>query len=229
MITKIRRTTGLLVALLLATSFLTTDAAFASDIDSPFKKLFSGIASWYGTKFHGKRTASGSRYDMHELTCAHRTLPFGTKLIVENPTNGKKCEVTVTDRGPFHGKRVIDLSKAAADKLGLDGVGQVVCYLGKVVGKGIGGTAKGIGGTARETGETIANLPSNLGKVAKGIGGKARGQLSEDKEVAVAVKPMSKSTYRKQIERYYKTRELAFLERAQERRSEISTVDEQPM
>lgn len=197
------------MAFTITSSLVSTRAAYAeTNLDNSFKKLFSGIASWYGGKFHGRRTASGTKYNMHAMTCAHKTLPFGTKLLVENKTNGKTCQVTVTDRGPYYGKRVIDLSKAAADKLGMDGISNVVCYIGKVVTKGIGGTAKGIGGTAKETGETIANLPGNIGKVAKEIQETAREVKSQG--TYVASKPMSKQAYRKQIERYYADRTLSF-------------------
>ena len=96
------------------------------------QKLFGGIASWYGGSFHGRRTASGGIYDMNKLTCAHKTLPFGTKVLIFNPHNGRKVEVVVTDRGPYIGKRVIDLSKAAADKLNISGIGHVICFIGKI-------------------------------------------------------------------------------------------------
>lgn len=96
-------------------------------------KIFKGLASWYGGKFHGRKTASGERFDEDKLTCAHRTLPFGTELLVMNPATGKACTVTVNDRGPYHGKRVIDLSKAAARKLGIKGVGRVMCSTGKYI------------------------------------------------------------------------------------------------
>lgn len=96
-------------------------------------KIFKGLASWYGGKFHGRKTASGERFDEDKLTCAHRTLPFGTELLVMNPATGKACTVTVNDRGPYHGKRVIDLSKAAARKLGINGVGRVMCSTGKYI------------------------------------------------------------------------------------------------
>lgn len=78
-----------------------------------------GLASWYGGQFHGRRTASGTRFDMHAYTAAHRTLPFGTLLRVENPKTGKAILVEVTDRGPFIRKRVIDLSYGAARDLGV--------------------------------------------------------------------------------------------------------------
>lgn len=94
------------------------------------KKLVQGTASWYGKKFHGRKTASGAIYDMNKLTRAHRTLPFGTKLIVCNRTTAKSCLVTVNDRGPYFGSRVLDLSKAAAQELGITGLGEVVCYKG---------------------------------------------------------------------------------------------------
>ncbi|MCA9805242.1 MAG: septal ring lytic transglycosylase RlpA family protein, partial [Cyanobacteria bacterium HKST-UBA02] len=74
-------------------------------------------ASWYGRKFHGRKAANGERFDMNGLTAAHRTLPFGTKLLVTNRRTGSSCVVKVNDRGPYHGNRVIDLSKGAAEKL----------------------------------------------------------------------------------------------------------------
>ncbi|GAB4290998.1 MAG: septal ring lytic transglycosylase RlpA family protein [Thiohalomonadaceae bacterium] len=78
-----------------------------------------GIASWYGTKFHGRRTASGETYDMHALTAAHTTLPLPTYVRVTNLNNGRSTVVRVNDRGPFHDNRLIDLSYAAASKLGI--------------------------------------------------------------------------------------------------------------
>lgn len=82
-----------------------------------------GMASWYGPTFHGRRTANGERYDMHELTVAHPTLPFGTRLAVTNLDNGKQVVVRVNDRGPFKKQRVVDLSYAAASALGVVGPG----------------------------------------------------------------------------------------------------------
>ena len=78
-----------------------------------------GVASWYGPNFHGKRTASGEIFDQHEMTAASRTLPLGTRVTVTNLANGKKAKVTINDRGPYADGRIIDLSKAAARKLGL--------------------------------------------------------------------------------------------------------------
>ena len=78
-----------------------------------------GFASWYGEPFHGRRTASGERYDMHAYTAAHRSLPFGTILRVENTKNGRVILVEVTDRGPFIKKRVVDLSYRAARHIGV--------------------------------------------------------------------------------------------------------------
>lgn len=77
-----------------------------------------GKASYYHDKFHGRKTASGTIFNQNEMTCAHKTLPFGTKLEVTNLTNNKTVVVTVTDRGPFIKGRHIDLSYAAAEKLG---------------------------------------------------------------------------------------------------------------
>lgn len=78
-----------------------------------------GLASWYGTKFHSKRTSSGEHYDMYALTAAHRTLPLPTYARVKNLNNGKAIIVKINDRGPFHSSRILDLSYGAAVKLGL--------------------------------------------------------------------------------------------------------------
>ncbi len=77
-----------------------------------------GVASWYGTDFHGKRTANGDRYNMNDLTAAHPTLPMPSVVTVTNLENGKQLKVTVNDRGPFHSSRIIDVSKHAAELLG---------------------------------------------------------------------------------------------------------------
>lgn len=78
-----------------------------------------GLASWYGTRFHSQRTSSGEEYDMYAMTAAHKTLPLPTYVRVKNLSNGRETVVKVNDRGPFHADRVIDLSYAAATKLGL--------------------------------------------------------------------------------------------------------------
>lgn len=82
-----------------------------------------GIASWYGTQFHGRKTSNGERYDMFAMTAAHRSLPLPTYVKVTNLENGKSVVVRVTDRGPFHKDRLIDLSYVAAAKLGILGRG----------------------------------------------------------------------------------------------------------
>lgn len=82
-----------------------------------------GIASWYGTKFHGKRTSSGEAYDMYAMTAAHKTLPIPTYAEVTNLVNGRRVVVKINDRGPFKENRLIDLSYAAASKLGITNEG----------------------------------------------------------------------------------------------------------
>jgi len=86
-----------------------------------------GKASWYGPGFAGRKTANGERFNPNALTAAHRKLPFGTTVKVTNVDNGKSVVVRINDRGPYAGRRVIDLSKAAAKKIGLieSGVGVV--------------------------------------------------------------------------------------------------------
>jgi rare lipoprotein A len=86
-------------------------------------KGITGLASWYGGKFQSRKTASGETYDQHSMTAAHRSLPFGTMVRVTNTLNQKSCIVKITDRGPYVGKRIIDLSYAAATELGFVNLG----------------------------------------------------------------------------------------------------------
>lgn len=91
--------------------------------DVPMREV--GIASWYGRPFHGRRTATGERYDMNRLTAAHKTMPLPSYARVRNLENGRELIVKVNDRGPFYSGRVIDLSRAAARKLGIRGLARV--------------------------------------------------------------------------------------------------------
>lgn len=86
----------------------------------------TGKASWYGGKFHGRKTASGERFDKHAMTAAHRTLPFGTTVRVTSINTNRSVIVRITDRGPFgRRERIIDLSEAAAESLGMKNAGVV--------------------------------------------------------------------------------------------------------
>ena len=85
--------------------------------------VLRGEASYYGPGFHGKKTANGERFNMHALTAAHKTLPFGTRVRVTNLDNGKSVVVRINDRGPYKKGRIIDLSVAAAKKIGMMGSG----------------------------------------------------------------------------------------------------------
>lgn len=97
------------------------------EVPAVAETLGEGTASFYGRRFNGRRTASGEAFDMHALTAAHRTLPFGSKVRVTNLANDRSVVVRINDRGPFTRKRVIDLSRAAANEIGLirRGHGQV--------------------------------------------------------------------------------------------------------
>ena len=103
-------------------SLLAFTAMYAQDDNTKV-----GNATYYGDRWHGRRTASGSSYHKDSLTCAHRTLPFGTLLHVRNPKNGKVVVVKVTDRGPYRANTIVDLSKAAAEQIDMirAGVAQV--------------------------------------------------------------------------------------------------------
>jgi len=92
-------------------------------LDSSDGFVQRGVASWYGTKFHGRPTSSGEVYNMHAMTAAHKTLPIPVYVHVKNLDNGRSLVVRVNDRGPFVSGRIIDLSYAAAKKLGVDGPG----------------------------------------------------------------------------------------------------------
>ena len=102
------------------------------------RELERGNASWYGGQFHGRRTASGENYDKYALTAAHKTLPFGTIVRVRSLALGREVDVRINDRGPFSPGRVIDVSQAAAQALGLTGLGvaqvslNVAATLGKI-------------------------------------------------------------------------------------------------
>lgn len=85
--------------------------------------VLSGVASWYGPGFHGRTTANGERYNMNDMTAAHKTLKFGTKVRVTNKNNGKSVVVRINDRGPYVGSRIIDLSKSAAQAIDMIGSG----------------------------------------------------------------------------------------------------------
>lgn len=109
-------------ALMAIASCAAPDVRNTSLLEMQKRKTYK-IASWYGPGFDGLRTASGEVYDMNAMTCAHKSLPFGTRLRITNVDNGLSVEVVVNDRGPFVDGRDIDLSRAAADALGLIGPG----------------------------------------------------------------------------------------------------------
>lgn len=88
-----------------------------------------GIASWYGDPYHGRQSANGEVFDMNGKTAAHRTIPFGTWVRVENETNQKRVNVRITDRGPFVGERIIDLSRRAAEEIAMIGPGTAMVKL----------------------------------------------------------------------------------------------------
>jgi rare lipoprotein A len=103
----------------------------------PIGVVERGVASWYGPGFHGNKTANGERYDMHQLTAAHRTLPLGSIAVVRSMSTGRQVTVRINDRGPFARGRVLDLSLAGANALGMIGSGtdeielRVVGYQGR--------------------------------------------------------------------------------------------------
>ncbi len=109
---------GVVIALALAPVLTMDDSVQAQRAQVVY--LQQGKASWYGPGFHGRKTASGERFNQNELTAAHRKLPLGTKATVTNLRNGKTVEVEINDRGPYARGRILDLSKAAAERLDMD-------------------------------------------------------------------------------------------------------------
>lgn len=116
-------TLGLVLAASPVTLTPGQSGSFVSEVAASEKirvaKTLSGPASWYGGKFHGRRTANGERFDMNEMTAAHRSLPFGTRVRVTNERNGRSVVVRINDRGPFVDNRIIDLSRGAAAAVGM--------------------------------------------------------------------------------------------------------------
>jgi rare lipoprotein A len=104
--------------------------AFPTELTRPAGiELGRGKASWYGPKFHGRRTSSGERFDMNALTAAHDSLPFGTRVRVRNLANGREVIVRINDRARHVRDRIIDLSKAAAAALGFVHAGEASVVL----------------------------------------------------------------------------------------------------
>ena len=101
-----------------ATSWTKAQITPASAEAGPVQYNTVGTASWYGKKFHGRTTASGEKFNMNEMTAAHRSLPFGTKVKVTNLSNGRSVVLTINDRGPKLKSREIDVSRRAAGQLG---------------------------------------------------------------------------------------------------------------
>jgi len=128
------RSRELVLMAALGVSLMAGSSAMAEQKDLVIKECKStqvvgiGKASWYGPGFHGRKTANGEIFNMNDMTAAHKTLPLGTKIQVENEATGETLVVRINDRGPYIKGRVLDLSKHAAVRLGLEeqGVGRVV-------------------------------------------------------------------------------------------------------
>ena len=117
---KVRRR-GRLATAIAVTAMVLGGCALGAGLDTPAAAADydrTGMASWYGKRYHGRTTASGARFNMNAMTAAHRSLPFGTRVRVTNLANRRSVVVTINDRGPYAGRRIIDVSRHAADRLG---------------------------------------------------------------------------------------------------------------
>lgn len=110
---------GVVVAAVDSSSIVAFVEAAPIEAEASGVHLATGPASYYGERFRGRRTASGQPFNPDAMTAAHRTLPFGTRLRVTNVQNGRSVIVRVNDRGPFHGGRILDVSKGAAQQIGM--------------------------------------------------------------------------------------------------------------
>lgn len=146
-----RRGAGVAVTLLVAAGCARPAVRELTPAPVPAGWEETGKASWYGRPYHGRRTASGEVYDMAQMTAAHRTLPFGTWVVVENRLNGRTAEVRITDRGPFVADRILDLSWAAARVLGAVDAGVIPVRLRVVAPPGTAARGEG-GGFAVQVG-----------------------------------------------------------------------------
>lgn len=128
------RTKNSLICLALVTTlaFPVVSAASMTAASGRSRETAIVVASWYGSNFHGRRTASGEIFDQERMTAAHKTLPFGTRLRVTNLRNGRSVLVTVTDRGPYVRNRQLDVSLAAARRLGFVGPGTAPVLIEKL-------------------------------------------------------------------------------------------------
>lgn len=118
-----RRIVGIFLLLLLIAGCATKRVPVVEPVRKGHQER--GLASWYGKPYHGRKTASGEKYDMHSVSAAHRTLPFGSVVKVTNLENGRSLKIRINDRGPFVDGRIIDLSYKAAKKLGMVEAGVV--------------------------------------------------------------------------------------------------------
>lgn len=160
--------------------------------DSFYQK---GAASWYGREFQGRATASGDKFDMMKLTAAHKTLPFGTKLLVKNLENGKTVKVTVNDRGPYKDNRIIDLSYAAGKKLDMINKGETM-----------------VGIVVLDKGEDTAEEPSTYGKSKVAGVGYSKHDLSEEENNEEIEDTESENSLYLQAGAFYSRRNAAKLQ-----------------
>ena len=148
--------------------------------------LETGVASWYGPNFHGKRTANGEVYDKERLSCAHKTMAFGTYLRVLNLDNGSSVVVRVNDRGPFAKNRVVDLSEAAARIIGMIASGTARVSLTPIPKEeALAWKGGGIGGAAPPDGGSAADLAAGGGSA--GPAGRAGVPAAKDARVHIQV------------------------------------------
>lgn len=153
----------------------------------------SGIASWYGSKFHGRRTSSGESYDMHLATAAHRSLPLPTYAQVTNLDNGQSVIVKINDRGPFRGNRLIDLSYGAALRLGMIGTGTARVEVRALTSPGQGFAsglvaAGGTGGPVETAAASSSGLYLQMGAFRERDGAETlAGEMRKDDMVPVSI------------------------------------------
>lgn len=166
---KLQITRYVLVALALALTACTGDRGLRrGGAGTNWRE--QGLASWYGPDFHGRRTANGERYNMYAMTAAHKTLPLGTSVLVTNRENGRRLRVRINDRGPFVAGRIIDLSFAAAKKLGFAEAGVVPVTVEAGLPSSAFAAAPAPSRTARAARDVLPAAPALQGSFAVQVG-----------------------------------------------------------
>lgn len=172
--------------------FLTFQVASATPVEK-------GLASYYDDSFHGRKTASGEKYDKNQLTAAHKTLPFGTKVKIKNPANGKSVNVVINDRGPYIKGRVIEVSKKAAQAIDLVKVNVAPVEITVISGPDSKPVAAAKPTNEKPTAKPVQNKPKETAKPATKATSSAKKEPKKDNLIVEAKEMETGGLYKMQV------------------------------